>query len=422
MPTLKTKPELLVLPDTGLGQQWLGEEEQQLVQEVLKTKKLFRYSFDPEREAHLSKVANFEKEFGEKMGTKYALAVTSGTAALEVALGALGIGAGDEVIVPAYSWTSCFTSIVRSGALPVLAEIDETLCLDPTEIRRRHTPRTKAVMVIHYQGVSADMDRIVDESNQMGIAVIEDCAEATGATFRGKRLGSLGNIGTFSLQNNKVITSGDGGIIVTNDPRLYERAVRMHDIGLFRPHHRQFLPEHREIPFSGGQYRMNELTGAVALAQTRKLDKLIAHIREMGCRIRKALLEHPQNLELRKIPDPEGDIPFEAYCYLATPELAARFGEALRARGSYAGKKLTGTTCHYFNEYCRQVQTASNKGAPFEGNSAWPERGWSREDFPRTEELVNRSVAISIGSLFSFQHIDQVIQAIHGAHDDVFGG
>src|SRR5439155_8151249 len=184
------------------------------------------------------------------IGSKYALAVTSGTAALEVALGALGVGPGDEVIVPAWSWISCFTAIVRMGALPVMAEIDESFCLAPGEIKRLSNKNTKAVLIVHYQGVAADLDEIIPEARAAGIKVLEDCAEAVGASYKGKSVGTLGDIGTFSFQYHKFMTSGEGGVVVTNDPVLYERSVRMHDIGQVRPYHTQFIPQPQVQAFS----------------------------------------------------------------------------------------------------------------------------------------------------------------------------
>src|SRR5206468_8270541 len=170
----------------------VGKEEEQLVLQVLHSRDLFRYyGHDPQSPPQMA--ATLEKEFREKVGTKYALAVTSGTAALETALAALGIGPGDEVIVPAWSWISCFTAIVRVGALPVLGEIDDTFSLAPGEITRLATPNTKGVLLVHYQGVAADLDKVLAEAHSNGIKVLEDCAESVGATYHGKSVGTFGD-------------------------------------------------------------------------------------------------------------------------------------------------------------------------------------------------------------------------------------
>src|SRR5438045_2589213 len=177
--SVPTSVKLRPRPRLGLGSALLGKEEEQLVLQVLHSRDLFRYyGHDPQSPPQMT--ATLEKEFREKVGTKYALAVTSGTAALEVALAAMGIGPGDEVIVPAWSWISCFTAIVRVGALPVLAEIDDTFCLAPGEITRLRNDNTKVVLVVHYQGASADMEKIAAEAHSNGLRILEDCAEAVG--------------------------------------------------------------------------------------------------------------------------------------------------------------------------------------------------------------------------------------------------
>src|SRR4051812_10777387 len=169
----------------GLGAALIGKEEEELVLQVLRSQEPFRYyGHDGSKPPMMA--ANLETEFCELYGFKYALAVTSGTAALEVALGALGVGPGDEVIVPAWSWISCFTAVVRVGAMPVLAEIDDTFCIAPGEITRLANDRTKCVLLVHYQGVAADMDKILAEAHSNGIKVLEDCAEAVNVTYKGK--------------------------------------------------------------------------------------------------------------------------------------------------------------------------------------------------------------------------------------------
>jgi len=160
-------------PLLGYGAAWIGEEEKALLGTVIESRTPFRY-YGSSPETSPPMAATLERELAEVVGTRFALAVTSGTAALETALGALGIGPGDEVILPAWSWVSCFTAVVRSGAKPVLAEINDTFCLDPAEIDRLATPRTKAVLVVHYQGAAAEMDEILQAARRQGIAVLED--------------------------------------------------------------------------------------------------------------------------------------------------------------------------------------------------------------------------------------------------------
>src|SRR5215212_10004940 len=315
-------------PSLGLGAAWIGKEEEDLVLQVVRNKEPFRYyGHDP---AHPPMMATtLEKEFAAKFGFHYALAVTSGTAALEVALGALGVGPGDEVIVPAWSWISCFTAVVRVGAMPVLAEIDDTFCLAAGEITRLTTARTKAVMIIHFQGVSADMEKLSAEAHSNGIKVLEDCAEAVGATYHGKSVGQVGEIAIFSFQYHKFMTSGEGGMVACNDGTLYERAVRFHDIGQVRPYHAAIKKP--SVPaFSGDQFRMTELTAAMALAQLRKVDLIKSHCRKMSGRIL-SQLKDLKGLTPRRIPDPTGDTGFEIYLSLPSKELAQEFSKRLES-------------------------------------------------------------------------------------------
>jgi 8-amino-3,8-dideoxy-alpha-D-manno-octulosonate transaminase len=402
-------------PTLGLGGALIGKEEEELVLDVLRRREPFRYyGHDPQRPPPMA--ATLEKEFREMMGTRFALAVTSGTAALEVALGALGIGPGDEVIVPAWSWISCFTSIVRLGALPVLAEIDETFCLAPGEIARLRTPRTKAAMVIHFQGVAADMDAILAEAKQAGIAVVEDCAESPGASYHGQRVGSLGDIGTFSFQFHKSMTGGEGGMVVTNNARLYERAVRMHDLGQFRPHHQQFVTP-VEQAFCGSQFRMSEVTAAIALAQLRKLDQVRSHCRQLQDRVL-AGIRHLQGLGFRRIPDPAGDSGFEIYFCVDTPERASRIKQRLNELNVNC-QQTTGTYCHYAQEFCRQRLAHAPGASPFSRFTEWPAQGYRVEDFPRTESLIHRFIALPLGVLYTKEDADYISEAVRSAHHEL---
>jgi 8-amino-3,8-dideoxy-alpha-D-manno-octulosonate transaminase len=402
-----TAPALRPRPLMGLGSALIGAEEEALVLDVLRRKAPFRYYGGIEGSPPMA--ATLEQEFREKMGSKFALAVSSGTAALEVALGALGIGPGDEVIVPAWSWVSCFTAIVRLGALPVLAEIDESFCLAPGAITHLATPRTKAVLVVHYQGISADMDAIMAEAKTHGIKVIEDCAESAGASYHGARVGTIGDIGTFSFQYQKVLTSGEGGMVITNDPLLYERAVRMHDLGNFRPYHRQLLEP--QVPaFCGSQFRLSELPAAMALAQLRKIDGMKAHTRRLSARILKRIGALP-GLELRHIPDPEGDLGFEIYLRLPSAEMVTQFRTKLDAMNVNCNR-TTGTYCHFAHEYCAKAQAHTHSASPFKHFEAWPAPGYREQDFPRTNALTDKFIALPIGALYTDEDADYIGECV----------
>lgn len=410
-PALKLRPR----PKMGLGAALLGAEERRLVLDVLKRGELFRY-YGRNAKRPPPMAARFEKEFRTKMGAKYALGVTSGTAALEVALGALGVGPGDEVIVPAWSWISCFTSVVRVGGRPVLAEVDDTFNLNPSEISRLATPRTKAVIVVHYQGVAADMNPILAAAKKAGIAVLEDCAESPGALYRGKRVGSIGDIGIFSFQYQKSMTSGEGGAVITRDARLYERAVRMHDIGNYRPYHVALKPP-TESSFCGSQYRMSEITAAIALAQLRKLDRIRNHCRRLQARIMKGI-GGLTGLTFRRIPDPTGDSGFEIYAFLRNAELAVEFKKRLSALNVNCAK-MTGTYPHYAQGYCTGARAHAPSASPFAGISPWPAPGYRKEDFPKTEDLIHRHIALPLGVLYTTADADHIVRSVRKIHAEL---
>ncbi len=404
-------------PPLGLGRALIGAEEEALVLEVLRSGHLFRYSYDlpPEEQGRMA--ATLEKEVREKLSVRYALAVTSGTAALEVSLAALQVGPGDEVILPAWSWISCFTAIVRLGALPVLAEMDENFSLAPGEITRLATHRTKAVLIMHYQGAAADIAPLIEEAAKAGIAVLEDCAQSPGTFYHGKAVGTFGDIGTYSFQAQKCITSGEGGMIVTNDARLYERAVRLHDLGLYRAHH-STIQAPVDNSFCGGQYRMSELTAAVALAQFRKLDAIRSRCRTLRDRIMHRISDLP-GLSFRKIPDPSGETGFEIYFSLPTPELARRFNEQLEIRNINCSR-MTGTYVQYAKDYCLKRNTYTESASPFRHFQEWPAPGYRPQDFPRTEGLMRRFISLPLGVLYSDDDADYIADSVVAIHAWLF--
>ncbi len=404
-------------PTPGLGAAVIGAEEEALVLDVLRRKEPFRYygaTFKPTPPM----VMQLEKEFREYIGTDYALGVSSGTGALEVAMAAMGIGPGDEVILTAWSWVACFTAIVRVGAKPVLAEIDESLNLDPAELIRLATPRTRAVLIVHYQGVAADMDRIVLEAHRRGIFVLEDCAQSLGTRYRGRQIGTWSDIATFSFQYNKVATSGEGGMVTTRDQRLYERAVRLSDLGNYRPQHAAIVPAH-EPAFVGGQYRLSELAGAMALAQLRKVEGMWQHCHALHARV-VARLQGLKGLTLRQIPDPAGAFGFELYLFLKNPAHVAAVREKLDARNVNCGAR-TGTYPQYNRDYVKTGLAHHPALSPFRDIKPWPAPGYRAEDFPRTEDLTSRFLALPIGALYTTEDADYMADCIIAVHSEVCG-
>lgn len=395
-------PALRPRPDPALGAAAIGPEEEALVLDVLRRRELFRYyGTDPSRPPPMA--ARLEARFREVLGRPFALAVTSGTAALEAALIAAGIGPGDAVIIPAYSWISCFLAVARVRARPVLAEMDDSLSLDPAEVARLADGRTRAVLTVHYQGVAVDLDPLLSVCRDRKLLLVEDCAQSMGARYQGRPVGSIGDLATFSFQYAKVATAGEGGLVAMSAGPHYERAVRFSDLGLYRPYHAALHPA-TEPPIPGGQCRMSELTAAVALAQFEKLASMRGHTRRLRDRLMSRLRALP-GLQHRRIPDPDGDWGYETYVYLPTPELAVAFRERLNALNVNAGQR-TGTSPHYDRDYVKQ---------------GWSGPGYRREDFPRTEALVRRSLAFPIGWRYTEDDIDYAGDCIEQVHRELLG-
>jgi dTDP-4-amino-4,6-dideoxygalactose transaminase len=372
----------------GPGREWIGKEERDAVLAVVESGHLFRYgqADDP---AYKKMVYTFEKELAAACGVRHAVATTSGSASLIAALMAVGVGPGDEVIVPAYTFVATYSSIIFCGAAPVLAEIDESLNLDPDDIEKRITARTKAIMPVHMLGNPCDMSAILAIAARLGLVVIEDACQAAGGSYRGKRLGSLGRIGAFSLNVFKTITAGDGGAVVTDDTDLYLRAFAIHDQG-HRPLRTGVEVGARSI--LGMNFRMNELTGAVALAQLRKLDAIVATLRERKARFKERIAGIP-GLRFRALPDPEGEC--ATLCTVI-------FDDA--ARAAQVAERLGTTTVdrsgwHVYANMEHVMRWLSEHGQP-SGKGA----------YPRTDDVLARSINLSVGV------VDAGLGAAFGIH------
>jgi len=332
-----TAPSIPNIDPGYIGPQFFDEREEQALMEVLESRSPFRY-WGPGKP---TKVLHFEEKFAEHMGARFALGVTSGTAALDCAVAGLGIGPGDEVIVPAYTWWSDYTCVVHAGALPVFADIDRTLNIDPKDFERKITDRTRAIIAVHLLGTPCDMDPIMRVAREHGVAVLEDCAQCVGGSYHGKKLGSIGNVGIYSFQINKVMTSGEGGAVVTSDPVIYERAARFHDMGTI---HRVFTDRSGSSQvqtFAGENFRMSELTGAVLGAQLSKLDSMLSALRGNAGAIYNGI-ESIAGIRLRHRPDPEGDIGYAVYFEMQDEVTRDRCIRELRQR-KVPASTLTGS-------------------------------------------------------------------------------
>ncbi len=408
---VRTQPLPLEFP----GIHYLDNEEMDAALRVLKSRSLFRfYGVDLQNE-----VASFEAEFAEALGVSHALAVTSGTGALNTALSALGVGPAQEVIVPAYLWVAVVAAVVSHGAIPVLADIDDTFCLDPKAVEAAITPRTAGIILVHMSGAPGDVRAIRQIADRHGIFLLEDCAQCNGGSVEGRKVGTFGDIATFSFQMNKNMTSGEGGCVVTNDLRLYRRAVACHDLGYARDEHGRLMFTDLDYCLWGGGYRMDELRAALLRVQLRKLPRIIAHMHASKYRIRRALEAFP-GVQLRRIVDPAGD----TGCFLITTypnaEAARRVNRALRAEGivtwpqGISNVVMTEWGLHlYYNIVSLVRQTSiDGRGFPWKlAENAGLARRYDKGACPAADSLFERSIILAIPSCLTAQDEDDIIKA-----------
>lgn len=374
--------------DFSKGASLLGQEEADAVAAVIRERALFRYKGDLATGA----VADFERAACAALGCTYAVAVANGTAALRCALAALGVGPGDEVIVPAFTFIATVNAVVTVGAVPVFAEVDDTLGLDPTDLDAHITDRTGAIIVVHLENVAADLDALLPIATRHGVPVIEDTAQSFGASYHGRALGTFGQVGTFSLQQEKNITAGEGGLVVSDDERLYLRATRYSDQGgQFVTSYMSMRGDELTEPFAGENLRMGELAGAVAGVQLGRLPHILGQMRANKARILDAV-GTVDGLVRRRVLDPEGDGGSSITWFLPDAPTAKRFAASLRDEGVPCAQMYRG----------RPVYLTPSV---VDRRTAWgafdTDRTYGEGLCPRTEALVARSVIVPVGVGFS---------------------
>src|SRR5215471_14864592 len=281
------------------GYELFGAEERKEVNDVLETGILMRYGFDGLRSG-VWKAKELEQEICKTFNAGYAQLVSSGTAALTTAMAALGIGAGDEVIMPTFTFVASFEAVLSVGAIPVLVDVDSTLTLDPAAVRQAITSRTKCIMPVHMCGAMADLDPLLAICKEHNLVLLEDACQSTGAQYKGRHLGTIGQAGTLSFDFVKTVTCAEGGAVLTNSEDLYLKADGYTDHG----HDHKGVDRGADLhPFIGYNYRISELHAAVGLAQIRKLDKFLA-IQKKNHQELKAILSTIPEVRFRTIPDP----------------------------------------------------------------------------------------------------------------------
>ena len=389
----------------------------QAVREVIRSKRLFRYGGVTGNPLEASRVRRLERSFARTVGTSHALAVNSGTSALVCGLVGMGVGPGDEVIVPAYTWYSTAGSVLAVGAVPVIADVDESLTLDPEDARSKISAHTRAIVAVHMRGAPAAMDRLQELARANDLLLLEDAAQAAGASFRGQRLGTIGHTGAYSFQLSKIITAGEGGMIVTDDETIHRRAAMYHDAAA--PPHMGVAAE-EWLP--GVNLRMPELQAAVLLTQLGRLEGLLADMRARKSRLKELVAEKlcSKGVVFRTLHDPDGEAATALIFFLPDPDGTERVVSAL-ADQNVPATRLYHDGAHLPYDYvdlhvypawapilCKR--TLSPLGGPW--------RDHPREvDYPedlctRTVQLLRRAVHIDVSPDLTGDQVDQMAAAI----------
>lgn len=390
------------------GTELFGVEERKEVNDVMQTGILMRYTHDQQRNNHW-KAREFETEVKKITGAKYAHAVSSGSTAVATALAAAGVGAGDEVIVPPFTFIASVEAVLFVGALPVFAEIDETLCLSAEGIKKAITPKTKAICLVHMCGGMADMDGIMDICKKNNLVLVEDAGQAFAASYKGKHVGLFGKAGSYSFDFFKIATAGEGGVLVTDDEKVYKHAETYSDHGHDHIGTNRGMEQH---PIIGFNYRISELNAAVGVAQTRKVPVII----EKNRRNKKFLmteLSKTTDIGFSKLPDAAGDSATFLNILLPDTEAAKRTVSELNAAGVGGFNYWFTNMYHFINQWdhLKEMRTAAKLpvqvlGAPQDYKSV---------QLPKSQEVIGRLISFGIRCTWTEQELKDLAGKISAA-------
>lgn len=398
------------------GFELFGPEERKEVNDVLETGILMRYGFDGPRKG-IWKAKELEAAIGETLGCRYAQLVSSGTAALTTAFAALGIGAGDEVILPVFTFVASFECVLSVGAIPVLVDVDETLTLDPAAVRRAITPRTKCIMPVHMCGAMADLDALARICKEHRLILLEDACQSFGGRYKGKALGTIGDAGTYSFDFVKIVTCAEGGAIVTNSEDLFVKLDGYSDHG----HDHKGADRGADLhPFIGYNFRISELHAAVGLAQVRKLERFIAMQRKTHSQL-KAILSAVPEISFRTIPDPDGDICSFLSWFLPTEEITRAVVAELRQQGSLPGNFYWyDNNWHYIRkwDHLRNATTLN----PLSDPQKQALLGLGQRSFAASDRIMGRCISTAIGLLWTEDQTEEKGAKIVAAVRKVLSG
>ena len=376
-----------------------GDEERKEVNEVLETGVLMRYGFDGARKGQW-KAIELEKAITEVFGCEYAQLTSSGTAALTTVMTAMGVGQGDEVIMPAFTFVASFEAILSVGAIPVLVDVDETLTLAPDAVEAAITSRTKCVMPVHMCGSMARMDELKAICKKHKLLLLEDACQSIGGTYKGQKLGTIGDAGTFSFDYVKTITCGEGGVVMTNDKDIYEKCDGYTDHG----HDHKGVDRGADLhPFVGYNFRISELNAAVGVAQIKKLDYILATQRKNN-KLLRAHLETIPEISFREVPDPEGDNASFLSWFLPTTEITQAVVDEMKAQGVLAGNFYWFVNnWHYISKWDHLKHSTTLNNLSDAQRTALIEL--KTKDFSASDAVMGRCVSTAISLLWTDEQI-----------------
>ena len=377
-----------------------GDAERKEVNDVLESGVLMRYGFDGMRNGHW-KAKELEQEIQTRFGAKHAQLTTSGTTALNLALAILGVGAGDEVIMPTFTFVASFESIIMSGATPILVEIDDTLTLDPAEVEKAITPNTKVIMPVHMCGSMADLDALKAICDKHNIFLLEDACQAIAGTYKGKSLGTIGDAGCFSFDYVKTITCGEGGAVVTNNSTSAKYADHYSDHGHTHEGNDRGAEGH---PFIGYNYRISELNAAVGLAQIRRIDDFIA-IQKKNKKILKDALATIPEVTFRRIPDEEGDTATFLSFFMPTAELSNKVVAVFKDNGVDAYWNYYENSWHYVRKWEHLIERKSL--FPLSDQIKNGLQDLNKVEFPKSDNYISRNISCLIKLSWSEEEVKQ---------------
>ena len=383
------------------GFELFGGEERKEVNDVLETGILMRYGFDGPRKG-IWKAKELEAAICDRFGSKYAQLVSSGTAALTTAMSALGIGYGDEIILPAFTFVASFEAVMSVGAVPVFVDVDDTLTLSPDAVRKAITPKTKCVMPVHMCGSMADMDALVAICKEHNLLLLEDACQSIAASYKGKQLGTIGDAGTFSFDFVKTITCAEGGVVMTNREDVYTNSDGFSDHG----HDHKGVDRGADLhPFIGYNYRISELHAAVGLAQIKKLDQFL-DIQRRNCKLLKDVLSQVPEVSFRRIPDPAGDSCTFLSWFLPTQEIARAVVATLKEQGILAGNFYWfDNNWHYIRKWDHLKQSITLNALHPDLKAAVIHH--ATKDFAVSDAIMSRCVCTAISLLWTEEQIKE---------------